>query len=159
MSLMWLWRPIDHLVFEVEPRRVGQFVSFGDTADLAGDVARLAYDAREAVSALLARFDGLQSVIDYLESSTRVARASDLGHLATAYGLSGDLDLARSTFDAALAAREEAASAGWRAPRYLVDARGAADSESGFRTWVSGALTATREALKLPYRANALDQL
>ena len=156
VSVMWLWRPIDHLVFEVEPRRVGEYVSFENTTDLTDDADHLARSARDAISTLLAWFDGLTSVIDFFESPPCIVRSSYQGHLGTAYGLLGDMGRARSTLDAALALREEAPAGAWRELSYLVDARRAAESESAFREWVIGTLASTRTALKLPDRADAL---
>lgn len=159
VSLMWLWRPISYLTFEVEPRRVGNSVSFEGTTDLANDVARLAGEARDAMSSLLARFDGIQSVIDYLKSSPGATTPTFLGHLGTAYGIVGELSHARSVLDAASVARENAAPGAWRALNYLIDARHAADSEPAFLEWVSGALTTTRAALKLPDRPDLLSDV
>lgn len=155
VSLMWLWQPIDHVIFEVEPRRVGQFVSFEGSHDVAADAAGVASDARTAISALLGKFDGLPAVVEHLQTSPRAGTPRFLGHLGTAYAMLGDLVRAR----AALVVREEASSNAWNALSYLVEARAAADEESSFREWVGQTLMATRAALNLPAKPDVVRAL
>jgi hypothetical protein len=156
VSLMWLWQPIDHVIFEVEPRRVGQFVSFESSEDIPADAAQVASDARAAMCALLDKFDGLAAVVEHLQTSPRAGSARFLGHLGTAYALLGDLVRARAALDAALVAREGARSNAWNALSYLVEARAAADEESSFQQWVGRTLAGTRAALKLPTKPDVL---
>jgi len=154
VSLMWLWEPTDSLAFEVEPRRRGQFVEVGQ--DFGTQAARLASEAGEAITGLVARFDTVAKVIEYLEPRAVKSGARKLGHLATAYGLLGDMNRARQTFEQAVVARENEWSGPWRALSYLLDARDAAAEQSTFRNWVYGTVTATRAALKLPATGDAL---
>ncbi len=70
----------------------------------------------------------------------------DCAHAATAPALSGELPAARELFDAALALREEAWSAQWKAAEWMLEARAAANDESVFRVWASAAVTGTRQA-------------
>jgi hypothetical protein len=149
VSLMWLWQPIGYLTFEVEPRRVGQFVDIDATPDVGAAVTQVVNDARDAMTSLFGRFDRLSLVIDYFRSFAHARRARDEAHLATAYGLTGDMVHAREAFDRALVLREDSPSNEWRALSYLLEARPAAEDEALFRAWATATVSQTRASLKL----------
>lgn len=150
VSMMWLWQPIDYLTFEVEPRRVGNFVDFDQAPDLPAAIGAVALDAQRAMTHLAERFGRLSLVINYLQTAPRHNDPRYLAHLATAHGLAGTMAAARATFDQAVAAREELTPAPWRATTYLLDARQAATSQAQFRTRALTTIGRTRAALKLP---------
>lgn len=104
------------------------------------------------MSSVLERFDNLASAIEYFRDPTRIVRVSDMAHLATAYGLAGELSLAKEMFVAALAARDTVSTNIAESLSYLVDARDAASDQSTFNGWAERTINGTRAALKLPAR-------
>ena len=148
VGLMFLWRPLDHLAFEIG-RRVDDFSPADDEHDFGTAIDSKAQLAGQEITGLRSRFGSLRDVSDYFEARP-VRTMYDCAHAATARALSGEVPAARELFDEALELREGASSAQWKAAEWMLQARAAANDESVFRAWAGAALTGTRQALRLP---------
>jgi hypothetical protein len=149
VGLMFLWQPIDHLIFEVG-YRVDDFSPADDADSFQQAIQAKAGKAKEELTSLRKRFASLGDVTRHYKSVGTKLSMSDQAHLGTAWGLLGDMERCRNALDQALVLREQQFSGPWRASAWMLDARQAAAEERTFRAWILSTLNATRSALKLP---------
>jgi hypothetical protein len=155
VGAMFLWRPINHLSFEVGYRVDGFSSAQSDDFEAAVDAKIQLAVAR--LENLRAEFRSLDGVIAHFSASPRDLNLIREAHLATAYGLLGDVPRLQQGLDRALALREESRSGTWNSSAWLIAVREAARTEEHFREWVSVMLEETRSALKLPHSDGPLD--
>lgn len=146
VGLMFLWRPIDHLAFEIGDR-VESFTAASEP-DFALAVRSKAERAAQEVTSLRRRFQTLTDVVDHY-SGTRKLGLYDRVHLGIALGLGGPPDDCRLQLDHALRECEEVPP-GWPIRQWLPQARAAAEDPASFRRWAEDAIRFTRTALRLP---------
>lgn len=146
VGLMFLWRPIDHLAFEIGYRVEGFSDAVG--SEFAGEAEAKARRAGREVVDLRARFSSLDDVVQHFRGARRPSMY-DQAHLATSLGLGGDLPGCQQAFDRALAMRHDAPANQREATRYMVSAREAANDARSFHGWVQDVTTRTRNTLGL----------
>jgi hypothetical protein len=149
VGLMFLWRPVDYLVFEVGCR-VDDFSPVGDAGGFEQAIEAKAGKAKEELTRLRERFASLRDVTRHYEAAGKKLSMRDQAHLGIAWGLLGDMERCRNRLDQALVLREQERSGSWRASAWMLDACQAAVGEDTFPAWVLSTLNATRAALKLP---------
>ncbi len=154
VGAMFLWRPTDHLVFEIGDR-VADFSPADDLADFRVAVETKVEQAAQAVLTLRQRLRNLGDVIGYFAARTPTRHVYEAAHLGTAYMLAGDIARGQQSLDLALELRENASSSTWAAAEWLLTAREAAAAETIFRDWVTGTMNSTRAALRLPAGVHA----
>ena len=146
VGLMFLWRPIDHLAFEIGYRVEG--FSDASGSEFAGEADAKAGRAGREVADLRARFSSLEDVVRHFRGARRLGMYHQ-AHLATALGLGGDLSGCQQAFDRALSMRNDAPGNQREATRYILSAREAASDAQSFHGWVQVATTGTRRTLGL----------
>lgn len=154
VGLMFLWRPIDHHVFEIG----GRVEEFSDATDpgFAAAARAKADRAAQEVTSLRQRFGSLAAVVNYYTAMPGL----DLygrAHLGTALGLRGDLPGCREHLDHALRDCHDVPP-DWPIRQWLPQARAAAEDPTAFRHWADGATRYTREVLHLPGSPAALPE-
>jgi len=128
VGAMFLWRPTDHLAFEIG-NRVADFSPADDLADFQVAVETKVEQAAQAVLTLRQRLRNLGDVIGYFAARTPTRRVYEAAHLGTAYMLAGDI--ARGQHPRGCGRRDH------------------------LRDWVTGTMNSTRAALRLPAGVDA----
>lgn len=149
VGLMFLWQPVDHLVFEVG-YRVDKFSPADDEANFQRAIHAKAEEAKDELMSLRRRFASLNDVITHMRHRPKKVSMNDQANLGTVWGLLGDMERCRNAFDQALVLREQAYSGVWRANAWMLDARQAAADGYSFWEWVSSTLNQARASLNLP---------
>jgi hypothetical protein len=105
-GLMFLWQPIDYLIFEVG-YRLDKFSPADDADSFRQAIQAKAGKAKDELTSLRTRFPSLSDVTRHYETIGRKLSMSDQAHLGTAWGLLGDMDRCRDALDQALVLREQ----------------------------------------------------